>query len=184
MALIPHFLFGSASVWIKMYWRQRRLRRNKLRLEPLPASMHAARCWTKASYRSFNGVIRPSPPSVFAPPTVRKRPLKSTRPQVGVSSSNTKWIKSQNSVLLLISTPSPAGHARAATECFWQHPPGNAATAQTLRRRTKPGTPGAVAHLAAWTTELAEEVQSDSTTHQERCEDPLPAIDAGAAAVP
>jgi len=44
--------------------------------------------------------------------------------------------------------------------------------ARKLCPRGKPGLLDAVAHLAAWATDLAEEVRSNSTTHQKRAHQP------------
>src|SRR5579863_85112 len=44
--------------------------------------------------------------------------------------------------------------------------------ARKLCPRGKPGLSDAVAHLAAWATDLAEEVRSNSTTHQKRAHQP------------
>jgi hypothetical protein len=58
-----------------------------------------------------------------------------------------------------------------------QHSPGNtAAEHENDAREASTVCQDAVAHRAAWATELAEEVRSNSTTHQERarqlCEGP------------
>ena len=88
-----------------------------------------------------------------------------------------------NSVLLPVSQPSPAGHAGAAAQCAFgsirQGIPLRSAKMMPARRArsVRRGRPP----CGLVTTELAEEVRSTSTTHQERarqpCEGPPTAIE-------
>jgi hypothetical protein len=68
------------------------------------------------------------------PKTARTEQLSATARDESISAITGKPVQQcemdqiPNSVLLPVSQPSPAGHARAATQCFRQHPAGNAIT--------------------------------------------------------